>query len=186
VKYKFSTKSEKTKKVAPTLKCTWDQRFVFKYSKIVEEFFTIGNFKVTVFGGKTEEEIGAFDIDLGGIYNYNGHELFGKWVVLMDYNNLDKGRGFLKVSVSVLAEGDIPKVHKEDELSELLSFTDIQAAALVPPVLKNELEERQKLRNSSLNLSLEATDDTSPIVQRGRGIALLEVPPQVKMAGNSK
>ncbi|MEQ2193180.1 hypothetical protein XENOCAPTIV_025495, partial [Xenoophorus captivus] len=60
---------------------------------------------------RTDAVIGEFKLDVGTVYNEHRHCFLRKWLLLCDPDDLSAGvRGYLKVSVFVLAAGDEPPV----------------------------------------------------------------------------
>jgi hypothetical protein len=90
---------------------------------------------VSVFDANTlqrDVEIGAYEFDIGSIYNMDGHELYRKWVALTDSSGKENGvQGYLKLSITVLAPGDVSPAHNEDEENEDdLDGADLQSLVM--------------------------------------------------------
>ena len=64
--------------------------------------------------------IGKFLLDVTTVYDKEGHELFGQWVVLLNPDEGSTVQGFLRVSVAVLrtSSGDEYVLHKPEDLDE--------------------------------------------------------------------
>ena len=62
--------------------------------------------------------IGEVLIDLTDVHDGPGHELFGKWLPLLNPAHGSEVQGFLRVSVSVLRDAEQPKPHEAAELTE--------------------------------------------------------------------
>uniref|UniRef100_A0A3Q3X9N3 C2 domain-containing protein n=1 Tax=Mola mola TaxID=94237 RepID=A0A3Q3X9N3_MOLML len=64
---------------------------------------------------RTDAVIGEFKLDVGTIYNEHRHCFLRKWLLLCDPDDLSAGvKGYLKVSLLVLAAGDEPPADKRD------------------------------------------------------------------------
>ncbi|XP_075884185.1 dysferlin isoform X1 [Nelusetta ayraudi] len=64
---------------------------------------------------RTDAVIGEFKLDVGAIYNEHRHCFLRKWLLLCDPDDLSAGvRGYLKVSLMVLAAGDEPPADKRE------------------------------------------------------------------------
>ncbi|KAF3837429.1 hypothetical protein F7725_004893 [Dissostichus mawsoni] len=60
---------------------------------------------------RTDAVIGEFKLDVGTVYNEHRHCFLRKWLLLCDPDDLSAGvKGYLKVSLLVLAAGDEPPV----------------------------------------------------------------------------
>ena len=61
-----------------------------------------------------------FLLDVTTVYDKEGHELFGQWVVLLNPDEGSTVQGFLRVSVAVLrtSSGDEYVLHKPEDLDE--------------------------------------------------------------------
>ncbi|XP_051982464.1 dysferlin-like isoform X2 [Xyrauchen texanus] len=75
---------------------------------------------ITVSDSKSQRKysvIGEFKLDVGMVYNEHRHAILRKWLLLADTNDLSAGaRGYLKVSMFVLAAGDeLPMDKKEGQ-----------------------------------------------------------------------
>ncbi|KAM3857522.1 LOW QUALITY PROTEIN: dysferlin [Diretmus argenteus] len=68
---------------------------------------------------RTDAVIGEFKLDVGTVYNEHRHCFLRKWLLLCDPDDLSAGvRGYLKVSLLVLAAGDEPPPDKRDCVEE--------------------------------------------------------------------
>ncbi|XP_017292966.1 dysferlin isoform X5 [Kryptolebias marmoratus] len=68
---------------------------------------------------RTDAVIGEFKLDVGTVYNEHRHCFLRKWLLLCDPDDLSAGvRGYLKVSVLVLAAGDEPPADKRECVEE--------------------------------------------------------------------
>ena len=64
--------------------------------------------------------IGGAQFDLQTVYEYPHHEVFGHWVALTDDSRGGAVQGFLRLSMSVLKEGDTPKIHGPNDLDGMM------------------------------------------------------------------
>uniref|UniRef100_A0A3Q2GR86 Dysferlin, limb girdle muscular dystrophy 2B (autosomal recessive) n=1 Tax=Cyprinodon variegatus TaxID=28743 RepID=A0A3Q2GR86_CYPVA len=68
---------------------------------------------------RTDAVVGEFKLDVGTVYNEHRHCFLRKWLLLCDPDDLSAGvRGYLKVSVFVLASGDEPPADKRECVEE--------------------------------------------------------------------
>uniref|UniRef100_UPI0037E767B9 dysferlin n=1 Tax=Semicossyphus pulcher TaxID=241346 RepID=UPI0037E767B9 len=64
---------------------------------------------------RTDAVIGEFKLDVGTVYNEHRHCFLRKWLLLCDPDDLSAGvKGYLKVSLLVLAAGDEPPADKRE------------------------------------------------------------------------
>ncbi|XP_029382833.1 dysferlin isoform X3 [Echeneis naucrates] len=64
---------------------------------------------------RTDAVIGEFKLDVGTVYNEHRHCFLRKWLLLCDPDDLSAGvKGYLKVSLFVLAAGDEPPADKRE------------------------------------------------------------------------
>uniref|UniRef100_A0A4W6EV00 Dysferlin, limb girdle muscular dystrophy 2B (autosomal recessive) n=1 Tax=Lates calcarifer TaxID=8187 RepID=A0A4W6EV00_LATCA len=64
---------------------------------------------------RTDAVIGEFKLDVGTVYNEHRHCFLRKWLLLCDPDDLSAGvRGYLKVSLFVLAAGDEPPADRRE------------------------------------------------------------------------
>ncbi|XP_047438026.1 dysferlin isoform X1 [Mugil cephalus] len=64
---------------------------------------------------RTDAVIGEFKLDVGTVYNEHRHCFLKKWLLLCDPDDISAGvRGYLKVSLFVLAAGDEPPADKRE------------------------------------------------------------------------
>ncbi|XP_055360624.1 dysferlin isoform X3 [Betta splendens] len=79
---------------------------------------------------RTDAVIGEFKLDVGTIYNEHRHCFLRKWLLLCDPDDLSAGvKGYLKVSLLVLAAGDEPPADKREGAEDK---EDIEANLLRP------------------------------------------------------
>ncbi|KAK7910021.1 hypothetical protein WMY93_014705 [Mugilogobius chulae] len=68
---------------------------------------------------RTDAVIGEFKLDVGTVYNEHRHCFLRKWLLLCDPDDLSAGvKGYLKVSLLVLAAGDEPPMDKRECVEE--------------------------------------------------------------------
>ncbi|XP_072232872.1 dysferlin isoform X2 [Leuresthes tenuis] len=68
---------------------------------------------------RTDAVIGEFKLDVGTVYSEHRHCFLRKWLLLCDPDDLSAGvRGYLKVSLFVLAAGDEPPADKRECVEE--------------------------------------------------------------------
>ncbi|XP_056156157.1 dysferlin [Lampris incognitus] len=68
---------------------------------------------------RTDAVIGEFKLDVGTVYNEHRHCFLRKWLLLCDPDDLSAGvKGYLKVSLFVLAAGDEPPPDKRECIEE--------------------------------------------------------------------
>ena len=113
---------QNTKVIYATVNCVFDEVLIFNVKKCAKETFEDAVIKVTVMDANSvpmmkNTEIGSFAIDATSVYFSKDHEMYRKWVALMDDEDPgDTGvQGYLKLSIQVLGPGDKLKVHDEEE-----------------------------------------------------------------------
>ncbi|KAM3590917.1 uncharacterized protein V6R79_018825 [Siganus canaliculatus] len=68
---------------------------------------------------RTDAVIGEFKLDVGTVYNEHRHCFLRKWLLLSDPDDLSAGvRGYLKVSLLVLAAGDEPPADRRESVED--------------------------------------------------------------------
>ncbi|KAE8279305.1 Dysferlin Dystrophy-associated fer-1-like protein Fer-1-like protein 1 [Larimichthys crocea] len=68
---------------------------------------------------RTDAVIGEFKLDVGTVYNEHRHCFLRKWLLLCDPDDLSAGvKGYLKVSLLVLAAGDEPPVDRREGVED--------------------------------------------------------------------
>ncbi|XP_035375572.1 dysferlin isoform X3 [Electrophorus electricus] len=109
----------------------FDETFFLNFFETPMDLFDEPIF-ITVFDSKslrTDSVIGEFKMDVGTVYGEHRHAILRKWLLLADPDDLSAGaRGYLKVSLNVLAAGDEPPVDKEG----IQEKEDIEANLLRP------------------------------------------------------
>ncbi|KAF7648744.1 hypothetical protein LDENG_00152490 [Lucifuga dentata] len=98
---------------------------------------------------RTDAVIGEFKLDVGTVYNEHRHCFLRKWLLLCDPDDLSAGvKGYLKVSLLVLAAGDEPPADKRECVEDK---EDIEGNLLRPAGLS--------LRGASFNLRIHRAED---------------------------
>ncbi|XP_026792840.2 dysferlin isoform X1 [Pangasianodon hypophthalmus] len=109
----------------------FDETFFLNFFETPTDLFDEPIF-ITVFDSKslrTDSVIGEFKLDVGMVYNEHRHAILRKWLLLADPDDFCAGaRGYLKVSLIVLAAGDEPPTEKEG----VQEREDIEANLLRP------------------------------------------------------
>ncbi|XP_026122908.1 dysferlin-like isoform X12 [Carassius auratus] len=99
----------------------FDETFFLNFYEKPSDLFDEPIF-ITVFDSKSlrkDSVIGEFKLDVGMVYNEHRHAILRKWLLLADPDDLSAGaRGYLKVSLFVLAAGDEPPMDKKEGLEE--------------------------------------------------------------------
>uniref|UniRef100_A0A673HJU8 Dysferlin n=1 Tax=Sinocyclocheilus rhinocerous TaxID=307959 RepID=A0A673HJU8_9TELE len=99
----------------------FDETFFLNFYEKPSDLFDEPIF-LTVFDSKSlrkDSVIGEFKLDVGMVYSEHRHAILRKWLLLADPDDLSAGaRGYLKVSMFVLAAGDEPPMDKKEGLEE--------------------------------------------------------------------
>ncbi|XP_059384660.1 dysferlin-like isoform X12 [Carassius carassius] len=99
----------------------FDETFFLNFYEKPSDLFDEPIF-ITVFDSKSlrkDSVIGEFKLDVGMVYNEHRHAILRKWLLLADPDDLSAGaRGYLKVSLFVLAAGDEAPMDKKEGLEE--------------------------------------------------------------------
>ena len=114
----------------------WDEVKVFQEELTRDQY---NNAKITLtvqdsalFGNRT---IGTAHFDLPFVYDHPFHEIYGKWVPLLDENKSGL-QGMVRLSITVLREGDQPKIHVPSDLDDDNEPTDDLVKQLDVPRLQ--------------------------------------------------
>lgn len=128
---------QKTIVLKKTLNAFWDHCFFFNISMVAAEFEAC---KITleVYDANTvmrDVMIGAAQVDLTQVYYSPNHEMYKKWVGLMDVSGEQQGpQGYLKFSAVVVPEGEPqPPPHNEDEEEDEEDNADLQSLVMNAP-----------------------------------------------------
>uniref|UniRef100_A0AAV2KI82 C2 domain-containing protein n=1 Tax=Knipowitschia caucasica TaxID=637954 RepID=A0AAV2KI82_KNICA len=98
---------------------------------------------------RTDAVIGEFKMDVGTVYNEHRHCFLRKWLLLCDPEDLSAGvKGYLKVSLLVLAAGDEPPADQRECVSER---EDIEGNILRPAGLS--------LRGATFTIKVHRAED---------------------------
>ncbi|XP_051578112.1 dysferlin-like isoform X3 [Myxocyprinus asiaticus] len=99
----------------------FDETFFLNFFETPSDLFDEPIF-ITVYDSKSQRKdsvIGEFKLDVGMVYNEHRHAILRKWLLLADTDDLSAGaRGYLKVSMFVLAAGDEPPMDKKEGQEE--------------------------------------------------------------------
>ncbi|XP_035461103.2 dysferlin isoform X4 [Scophthalmus maximus] len=95
----------------------FDETFFLNFFEMPSDLFDEPIF-ITVCDSRslrTDAVIGEFKLDVGTVYNEHRHCFLRKWLLLCDPDDLSAGvKGYLKVSLFVLAAGDEPPADKRE------------------------------------------------------------------------
>uniref|UniRef100_A0A669CVP8 Myoferlin n=1 Tax=Oreochromis niloticus TaxID=8128 RepID=A0A669CVP8_ORENI len=101
------------------------------------------------FSLRSDSLIGEFKLDVGYIYDEPSHAIMRKWLLLSDLDDSSLGpRGYLKVSIIVVATGEEPPTEKRESNEEQ---DDIENNLLVPAGVT--------MRSATLNLKVYRAED---------------------------
>ena len=137
-----------TRTLKGQINCVWDEVLIFNMKNLAKESFEDGVVRVSVKDANfiigRKKMIGAYAFDATSVYFSKDHEMYRKWVALMDDEDADDVgvQGYLKLSVSIIGPGDKPVVHdeeeelKEEKKREILSGGDMTGLVLMPPTIK--------------------------------------------------
>ncbi|XP_072883563.1 myoferlin-like isoform X1 [Hemitrygon akajei] len=110
----------------------FDEIFFFNVTRSPEELFDESIYirVYNSFSLRSDSLMGEFKLDIGYVYDEPGHAVLRKWILLHDPEDTSTGsKGYMKVSLFVLATGDEPpvenKVQNEDE-------DDVESNLLLP------------------------------------------------------
>ncbi|XP_068597029.1 myoferlin [Brachionichthys hirsutus] len=109
----------------------FDQMFFYNVNMLPSELFddSVSLRVYDSFSLRADSLMGEFEVDVGFIYDEPGHAIMRKWLLLSDPDDSSSGaRGYLKVSIFVMATGDEPPTERR-EISEQ---DDIESNLLVP------------------------------------------------------
>ncbi|KAM6949272.1 LOW QUALITY PROTEIN: dysferlin [Aplochiton taeniatus] len=111
----------------------YDETFFLNFYETPADLFDEPIF-ITVLDSRsmrTDSVIGAFKLDVGVVYNEHRHAFLRKWLLLADPDDISAGvRGYLKVSLFVLAAGDEAPVEKCVEDKEDIEGNLLRPAGL--------------------------------------------------------
>ena len=140
---RYSTKGPESNSVF------WNQVLIFQV-QLSREAFTNGKVEVNVedAGFFSNTLVGSAQFDLVTVYDHPAHEIFGKWCALMDAQKGSAMQGFLRLSVTILREGDIPKIHtpkdldagQEPDIGIVINMPEIDTEGYLLVVIINKIE----------------------------------------------
>jgi len=127
----------------------WNEVIIFQ-EQLTRDAFNTGKMEVRIedVGYFANSIVGTSIFDLSTIYEHPNHELFGKWCVVMDEERGTGLTGFLRLSVTVLREGDVPKIHSAKDLEQdlepdiglVINLPDLETEAFLLTVIINKVE----------------------------------------------
>ncbi|XP_078269853.1 myoferlin-like [Rhinoraja longicauda] len=110
----------------------FDEIFFFNVTRTPDELFddTIQIRVYNSFSLRSDSLMGEFKLDIGYVYDETGHAVLRKWLLLHDPEDTSTGsKGYLKVSMFVLATGDDPPVEKKGKNEDM---DDVESNLLLP------------------------------------------------------
>ncbi|XP_061795182.1 myoferlin isoform X1 [Nerophis lumbriciformis] len=110
----------------------FDEMFFYNVNMLPSELFdeSIDLRVYDSFSLRADSLMGEFKLDVGYIFDEPGHGIMRKWLLLSDLDDSSSGaKGYLKVSIIVVATGEEPPTERRD-LSE--EHDDIESNLLVP------------------------------------------------------
>ena len=127
----------------------WNEVIIFQAS-LSRDTFNAGRIEVSVedAGFFTNTLIGSAHFDLLTVYGHADHEIYGQWVALTDAESGASAQGFLRLSITILREGDTPRIHgprdleagQEPELGLVLNMPQIETEGYLLRVRVNTVE----------------------------------------------
>ncbi|XP_063347132.1 myoferlin [Pelmatolapia mariae] len=129
----------------------FDEMFFYNLNMLPSELFdeSIIIRVYDSFSLRSDSLIGEFKLDVGYIYDESSHAIMRKWLLLSDLDDSSLGpRGYLKVSIIVVATGDEPPTEKRESNEEQ---DDIENNLLVPAGVT--------MRSATLNLKVYRAED---------------------------
>ncbi|XP_007894818.2 myoferlin isoform X2 [Callorhinchus milii] len=110
----------------------FDEIFFYNVTQSPAELFD-DTIQIRVYNSyslRSDSQIGEFKLDIGYVYDEPGHAVMRKWLLLHDPEEISSGsKGYLKVSLFVLATGDEAPAEKK-ELDE--ENDDVESNLLLP------------------------------------------------------
>ena len=140
LKTKSQSKKQNTTTKKETVSCVWDETLQFDL-KLSEDEYRNGAVEITVFDANItkNEIIGAFSFGIADTYVTEHREMHKVWVALGDPTFKLKGiQGYLKLSVRVLADADVPHEYNDDDEEGEGEGDDISSMVLMPPDIKQQ------------------------------------------------
>ncbi|XP_041065098.1 myoferlin isoform X2 [Carcharodon carcharias] len=110
----------------------FDEIFFYNVTRSPEELFD-EPIQIRVYNSfslRSDSLMGEFKLDIGYVYDEPGHAILRKWLLLHDPEDTSTGsKGYMKVSLFVLATGDDPPVEKKEANEE---HDDVESNLLLP------------------------------------------------------
>ena len=133
VKMTVFGKSKRTPKVKPCDSYIFNEHFYFDKTNLTAEMLDSEKVVIEVYDtkhSKKKDYFGIYELDFSYIYNQEEHSLHNVWIGLAnpESDDITKIRGYLKISISVLHEGDerIELISLENEISNCIIPSQIQ------------------------------------------------------------
>ena len=134
VKVTVFGKDKRTSKVKKPVDCyIYNEHFYFDKTNLTAEMLDSEKVLIEVYDtkhSKKKDYYGIYELDFSYIYNQEGHALHNVWIGLSnpESDDISKIRGYLKISISVLHEGDqrIELVSVENEISNCIIPSQIK------------------------------------------------------------
>ena len=102
--------------------------------------------------------IGETVLDLTAVHDSPGHELFGKWLPLLNPTQGSVLQGFVRLSVSVLRDGEQPKPHTEEDLAEEADG-DLSLVMRMPEVKSEALQLTVRIYRAEIATFMQSRPD---------------------------
>eukprot|EP01156_Anaeramoeba_ignava_P017863 Anaeramoba_ignava/a90184_286.p1 GENE.a90184_286~~a90184_286.p1 ORF type:complete len:1304 (+),score=348.32 a90184_286:131-4042(+) len=130
-------KKQRTNVYKNTLACTFDHLMFFSFKWQPKDFMT-KKILIQVFDSNTIRRnvlIGQYELDPQFVQGEPNHEIWHRWVILVDPDRHTGAQGFLKLSCVVLGPGDQDPTHENDGIDdeEVEDTQDLQKLILRPP-----------------------------------------------------
>eukprot|EP00056_Hartaetosiga_gracilis_P007895 m.113633 g.113633 ORF g.113633 m.113633 type:complete len:2195 (+) comp12801_c0_seq2:42-6626(+) len=132
VKVSLDKVSKRTRTQRGTNSPWYNEMFFFNVKKSQAELYNT-ECSMEVFNAQWGRDplVGSFTLDLGLIYGQENHHVSKKWVMLTNPKNRAGGvMGFLKISMTIVGQGDNPPIESEPEQN---ADEDIEQNMLRPP-----------------------------------------------------
>ena len=136
VKVTVFGKDKRTSKVKKPVDCyIYNEHFYFDKTNLTAEMLDSEKVLIEVYDtkhSKKKDYYGIYELDFSYIYNQEGHALHNVWIGLSnpESDDVSKIRGYLKVSLSVLHEGDqrVELESVENEISNCIIPSQIKVS----------------------------------------------------------
>ena len=110
-----------TMKQKETFSPHFDQLLTFRLTLSAQQFES-EKIKITVFDTNSSlrnDPLGSYSFDVSSIYNQTDHEIYNQWTGLFNPKFVSQGiKGYIKLSIAVLAPDDIKKHHDPRDAAE--------------------------------------------------------------------